>query len=881
MYEKQEYAKIEMRLLNALSGSPNNVVYNHVLGKVYATASYENHDFDKAFNYLYNARKYYRNASQSEKDRFARIPLDGTIIKNDFTAVCDTLLQIALKQNTIQSLNNFINNYSKAPKEIRDKAENKRNALAYNLAFRDNTIESYNVFINTYPDAQEVSDARKYRDRIAYDVVIKDGTVEAFKKFMTDYPQSIYYDEINSKYTKMLFEYQTKAGTYNGYATFVKENPKSEMAPVAIERMIEIAKDKKDINLLRKAVYASNGIHYNYAVYEYYKEFTNDGDYITLYQFYNEFKNLPFEQIMPQEFKIAEMGENLEMHRGFDSTRISNYVFYIKLAAPKEKAFVALQRLISLDVNGKRWQSALDKVASLESYFGENDERIENLKAILSAKYDASVNARPLSDNVNTPEGGEYSPVISADNKTLYFCGKNRPENVGGEDIFVTHFENGEWTTPKLVSELSGKNTNDATLSVSTDGTSMLFFRGGTVNYTNKTSTGWGQAYPFSEAVNSAQWSADAMVSSDGNALIFASVRPEGLNYYTNPGYDVGTYHGTYLHQTDIYISLKEGNGWSKPKSLGNVINTKYTDRSPFLHPDMKTLYFSSDGHGGLGNMDVFMSTRLSDTCWDCWSKPVNLGKEINTAEDNWGYRISTDGKYAYYAATKVGIEENDIYVCNLPQAVRPETVVTISGKLLDENGKPISATIKWEDLSTGKYIGQSQSDPSDGSYFIVLPHGKMYGYYIDDNNLFPLANSIDLTKTDASQEITQNIKAVTIDHMKTSGESVRLNNLFFNTAKSDLLPYSIPELKRTARIIKKYNAQVEISGHTDNVGEDAANKDLSLRRATAVRDFLVKQGCSASLFVVVGHGETKPSDTNATVEGRANNRRVELRFVK
>ena len=152
----------------------------------------------------------------------------------------------------------------------------------------------------------------------------------------------------------------------------------------------------------------------------------------------------------------------------------------------------------------------------------------------------------------------------------------------------------------------------------------------------------------------------------------------------------------------------------------------------------MKTLYFSSTGHGGLGGYDVFVSRRLADTCWDCWSKPVNLGKEINSSSDDWGYKISTDGNYAYYSALS---KENrqELKMVNLPISMRPNFVATVSGRLVNSDEQPIGGILCVGKIGeTGEVVGQSKSDPEDGSYFIVLPLGKLYGYSRGQRRLLP-----------------------------------------------------------------------------------------------------------------------------------------------
>jgi outer membrane protein OmpA-like peptidoglycan-associated protein len=340
-------------------------------------------------------------------------------------------------------------------------------------------------------------------------------------------------------------------------------------------------------------------------------------------------------------------------------------------------------------------------------------------------------------------------------------------------------------------------------------------------------------------------------------------------------------YHGNNLHACDIYVSiLNEHNQWSEPINLGHVINTRYCDRMPFLHPDMKTLYFSSDGHGGLGKLDVFKSTRLADTCWDCWSEPVNMGKEINTTESDWGYKISTDGTRAYFSKRQNAKGDDDIYWLNLPNHLRPDFVATISGKITDTKNQPIATEIRWEDLERGEKVGQSKSDPTDGSYFIVLPLGKMYGYYVNKPEYYPISNNVDLRKINEAKEVVEDITLISYKQMIEDSIAVPINNLFFDFDQSVILPTSIPELKRLANIIKLKNPKVEISGHTDSVGDDQYNQVLSEKRAAAVKDFLVTEGCNPDRLFTIGYGRSRPVESNESDAGRAKNRRVEIKFV-
>ena len=455
---------------------------------------------------------------------------------------------------------------------------------------------------------------------------------------------------------------------------------------------------------------------------------------------------------------------------------------YIKKAPNKELAFVAIQKLIAKDVAAKKWFQALSIIESYESLFTENKKFID-LKGIIKENSDYSIKIDPLM-SINSDLGEEYSPVISGDSKSLFFCGYNRSDNYGGEDVYISKRENSGWNSPSLVQSLSNETANDALMAVSTDGSKSILFHNGKLAYSEKTMVGWSPLSYFPDQINNCSWNGDAMISSDGNALIFSSVREQdgfSIDFSHNE-----FYHSTQAYFSDIYVSLKQQDGWSNPINLGSSINTNFIERSPFFHPDMKTLYFSSDGHGGLGKLDVYKSTRLSDSCWNCWSEPINMGKEINTVSDDWGYRISTDGTTAYFS--KKRDKSDDLFKLTLPPHLRPDIVAKIEGTLKNSMNEPISTIIRWEDLENNKVIGTARTDPKDGTYFIVLPMGKNYGYFIEDSTYFPLSQNLDLRNITIATDLKKDIKVITLDEMIKNGVSVSMNNLFFEFGKYELL---------------------------------------------------------------------------------------------
>ncbi|RLD83422.1 MAG: hypothetical protein DRJ10_03515 [Bacteroidetes bacterium] len=550
------------------------------------------------------------------------------------------------------------------------------------------------------------------------------------------------------------------------------------------------------------------------------------------------------------------------------------YETYIKNAAPVELAFVTLQRILTPSLIKRDWLSAVKLLRDYQTYFPK-EERIGQLIQILNSS-DEKIQKENISNKINT-EGHEYAPVISANGKMLYFCGRKREGSIGGEDIFVSKFKNNSWTKPELIRGINTPYGHEAPLAISADGNRLLLYANTDIYYSDKTFSGWSIARPFPSVNTDKSWEADAMMTSDGNAILFISDRKGNVGQHHVFG---KKFHGSYTGNLDIYVSEKTKNGWSRPINIGDKINTPYAERSPFLHPDMKTLYFSSDGHAGLGKLDVFKTTRLNDTSWTEWSEPVNLGKEINSFGDEYDYKISTDGKTAYLSVFET--DNYDIYQMELPVSMRPDAVAVIFGTIKNSDDEYEHAKIKWEDLTTGKLIGFSESDITDGSYLIILPLGKNYGYYIEHKNYFPLSGNIDLINKKKQIEIEKNFILHSYVEIINDQLAIPLENIFFEHNKYVLKSESYGELNRLVTFIKNHDGlKIEISGHTDNVGTTQYNKQLSKKRADAVKNYLIKWGCISANLSSAGYGEAQPVTENDTEEGKAKNRRVEFKVIK
>lgn len=487
---------------------------------------------------------------------------------------------------------------------------------------------------------------------------------------------------------------------------------------------------------------------------------------------------------------------------------------------------------------------------------------------------DQTVKPVNLGAGVNSPLP-ELNPRIAPDGKTLYFIRENKKQ-VGKEvkthqNIWVSRRDaGGNWGDAVLFGdELNHPDHNSGVLSISPDGNQLLvmyhYVSPGVVkpgvSIVKKNKDGkWGKPEPqFIQNFENLSKRSSFYLSNDGNILIgeFQGADSKG--------------------NQDLYVSFRTGNNaWSAFQNLGIAINTTEFEFSPFLASDNRTLFFASSGHGGLGNADIFMTRRTDDT-WTKWTKPQNLGANINSSVMDAYFSIPASGDDAYFVSSKDSKGWTDIYKVKLADELRPLPVTMVSGRVINmKDNSPVSAKIEYEILPEGKVFGTAYSG-ADGKYQIVLPSGVKYGIYAEADNFICEHQNLDLIRLKDYKEVLQDIGMYPLEE----GQSLVLNNIFFETGKSNLKPESFPELNRLVEVMKRvFTLKVEISGHTDNVGSAAVNKKLSTERSERVANYLAEHGIDKSRIRTSGFGPDKPIADNATDEGKQKNRRVEFKIL-
>ncbi len=478
-----------------------------------------------------------------------------------------------------------------------------------------------------------------------------------------------------------------------------------------------------------------------------------------------------------------------------------------------------------------------------------------------------------LGSAINTP-ADEYINTISTDNQLIIFTRKQKKNirtknqrNSQEEDFYKSiKGENGEWLVARRMGPLFNTNGNEGAMNISPDQNMMVFtacyrkdgFGRCDIYQTKKKGKKWQIPINIGPPVNTGNWESNACLSSDGKTLYF--VRRMGRG------------------NSDIYTAeLQDDGSWGNVQNIGDVINSDGSEMTPFIHPDGKTLYFSSDGHLGMGGKDLFYSRKDAN---GNWTEPVNLGYPINDYKNQMGIIVNASGDLAYISSDmEAGKGGYDIYSFPLYMDARPIAVTYLKGVIRDaKTHKPLQANFELYDLKTNKLIVKSTSDAITGDFLVVIPSGsklalnvnrKSYLFYSDQFAVEGEYSSI--------KPFTKNILLNPLE----VNRKIILKNVFFATASYQLENESFLELRKVKELLDlNPNLKIEISGHTDNIGSNEANAKLSKERAKAVYDFLLSIGVSSEKLKYRGYGSTKPISDNSSDKGRALNRRTELKII-
>ncbi len=475
-----------------------------------------------------------------------------------------------------------------------------------------------------------------------------------------------------------------------------------------------------------------------------------------------------------------------------------------------------------------------------------------------------------LGPNVNTP-ADEYWPSLSADEKTLVITrlvpSEEFMRNVQ-EDFFISTLTDSGWSKMQNVGKPLNTPDNEGAQTISGDGRYMVFTACnrddgfGRCDLYSSTREGdkWSVPLNLGRPVNTTYRETQPSITPDGRTLYFSSDRPGGKGHH------------------DLWVTQRDEHGrWSVPVDLGDTINTSGVEMSPFIHPDNQSLYFASDGLIGLGGYDLFISRRDSA---GKWQTPVNLGYPINTKGDEMGLIVNARGDKAYYSSDIDKSNGKDIYMFDLPLQDRPLMATYMKGKVFDAgNRQVLKAQFELIDLESGQTIFNSFSDSTTGEFLVSIPVNRNYLLNVSRKSYLFYSENFMLKNIFRADK--PYLKDIPLQPLIV-GSSIVLKNVFFETDSYELKKESRIELNKVVKLLQSNpDIRIEIGGHTDNTGSVEYNQILSENRARAVTNYLISASISSERIVSKGYGFNVPVASNDTQDGRAQNRRTEMKIIK
>lgn len=560
----------------------------------------------------------------------------------------------------------------------------------------------------------------------------------------------------------------------------------------------------------------------------------------------------------------------------------------------------------AIDINPKFFPRNFFDLGLAQLLTGDYDNAVKNLESFLkferinpntkdqatqylkNAKFGSNALKHPqpftpvnVGPGINTSEY-EYFPALTADGRTFMFtrnirsgAGVNAPQQ---EDFFISQKTKEGW---QIANPIPSVNTagNEGAPTLSADGQFMFFasciemsgdygsperkgYGSCDIFYSQKQNGKWTVPVNAGQQVNTRNWETQPSFSSDGKTLYYirGSVTREGIK---NP---------------DIYsATVGEDGKFGEAVRLSDVINTPFKEESVFIHPDNQTLYFSSEGHPGMGGLDIFVSRRQAD---GSWGLPVNLGYPINTVTDENSLVVDANGKLAYFASEREGgFGGLDIYQFELPETLRPEKITYVKGLTYNAKTKiPTDASFELIDLETQQSVTKAFSN-SAGEFLVTLTSNHNYLVNVSKPGFLFYSDNFSLKDKVADYNKPYQLE-IPLQPIDTG--IIELKNIFFDVNKWDLKDQSKAELQKVIGFLKtNATLKIEFSGHTDNSGDKLFNKTLSNNRAKAIYDYVIeKGGIAASRLSYKGYGDTKPKAPNDTAENKAKNRRTELKIL-
>ena len=865
-YYESQYAKLYKNYVK----KPDNVVNLLAMAEFYANAENPMYNLPLAMKYICAAEENYVAIIEDEK-RYAEAKeaikkgVTVTSVRNQKQFVLMSARQYIKDHTSITNaeLDNFALAFAKDPSTMR-LVEAQRMRSNFVTTRQTNTIESYLWFAQSYPGTSEAEEAMNcvaqkaadlfksatteedvdrrlepYKDiasvvrvavrqkaHIAFLAAEKRNDVKSYRDYMVLYPSGDDYGTALERVAQLLEGQYEKMTTPEELADFVQHNGDNPLADQAMERLVRMITENHDAKAMR--LYLDKfplDPSYNDIYRLYYEWVSGEGDVQPIRDFVQENPNFPFQAAIQHDLTLDGLVGELDLMAPYVESRFQDYVSHVRKLTGKGRAFVALQRMLQLLIARQDWKGVNERMDYVMLSFDEYDvDRYQELRSIVNAKSD------PMKQTVTevAPSYNMRHPQLHPDGQHLYYT-----KGMGATStISFAEAAQGRSYKWKSVGDVVFTNATNQGLEffcLYDEGRKMLLGRNGDILAAYKNGANWTIDDAFAAGVNTPSIETDAFMLPDGSGMLLASDRRYGHNYHRS-----GTpYHGDTAMALDIYFVPKVGDGWGEAVNLGINVNGGFCDRSPVLSRDMKTLYYVTDARG-LGYCDVYMATRSDISDWTGWSKPVNLGKEVNSGFREESVSISSDDKRLFISSNRVA----NRFGCFSTNTQHSEGSALRSVMV---DGSELGSTVK--SLGVVDLTAQSQIRTIDlngsVSELMKLYADHEYAVYAETEDLWvpgmrfePLGVSI------VKPQGYSAIQLVELD-------AIPLYLVRFEPDGSNPTRACAEEIARLGRFLQA-NQQVRVEVSVNVPGSDAQGcYDLSLERGRLIKKMLVETGAT------------------------------------
>ena len=677
--------------------------------------------------------------------------------------------------------------------------------------------------------------AEKQKSRMAYAAASRINDEAAFMDFLSRYPTSDESQQARDRLDKLLEVNYAKCKVAMDYAVFASTYPDSYLTEKALEELRTLLLREQNVSVARYYLeHFKLDPAYDDIYRFYYSWHSAEGNGEPIKRFYKENPDYPYRRTVEDDLDMARIIDRVSLMDEFHESEYERYAGYVRQMVGKRIAIVPLQRMIQSLLASRNYQGALERMRKFDLCFESvASEEYKELQTILSAPLTGRKLVKEYSANYDVK-----NPCVNEADGRLYFT-----RSGVNHRICYAVKEGGQWRSVGDVPFVGIANTEGLTLyGFYAGGTRMLLGTDGNIMMAERDGDGWRITDIPPYPVNTDYIETDAYMLPDGSGLLLASDRPGGYNLQKS-----GTYfHGDTAAATDLYYIPYINNGWGTPVNLGSVVNTPYSEGSPILSRNLKTLYFVTDGRGGLGYKDVYMATRTNVQDWTSWSTPQNIGKEVNSGFIETGLSFTPDEKHIL-----MSVNSNlGTFACYSFPTTHDVSNSYVTYTLDIQGMESTLVRIRVADLAQ-QTVNQVVDCSSASSTLTVNIHkNKAYAIMGDAGLLFVPAMLIE-----PQAKNMQRLQGYTFQELVSMDKPVPLYAVDFNSVGSELLPVARMQLEQLAQFIShSRNGVVEFC--VDVAGsDDELCYRLSLERGRLIRNFMNNQGIDNSRIMISAYG--------------------------